>query len=63
MNRFGQALISGRMLVTAECLPPPGADAAAVQALSAALPPNLDAVIVADNPDRIRASAFSAAAS
>lgn len=62
MNRFGQALISGRMLVTAECLPPPGADAAAVQALSAALPQDLDAIIVADNPDKIRASAFSVAA-
>jgi methylenetetrahydrofolate reductase (NADPH) len=62
MNRFGQALISGRMLVTAECLPPSGADAATVRAISDALPKSLDAVIVADNPDKIRASAFSAAA-
>ena len=62
MNSFGQALISGRMLVTAECLPPSGTDAAAVRAISAALPQNLDGIIVADNPDKIRASAFSAAA-
>lgn len=61
MNKLGQALISGRMLVTAQCLPPRGADAAALKALAAALPRNLDAIVVADNPDHIRTSAFSAA--
>jgi len=62
MNRFGEVLNSGRLIVTAECLPPPGSDPDAIRTLSSALPPNLDAVVVADNPDRIRSSAFSAAA-
>jgi methylenetetrahydrofolate reductase (NADPH) len=62
MNSFAKAIYSGRMLVTAECYPPVGSDADAVQALSSALPSNLDAVVVADNPDRIRGSAFSVAA-
>jgi methylenetetrahydrofolate reductase (NADPH) len=62
MNSFGKAIYSGRMLVTAECYPPIGSDADAVQALSSALPSSLDAIVVADNPDRIRGSAFSVAA-
>ncbi len=62
MNRFSDALISGRLVVTAECLPPPGSDADAIRNLSSMLPSDLDAVVVADNPDRIRSSAFSAAA-
>jgi methylenetetrahydrofolate reductase (NADPH) len=62
MNRFAQALFSGRMIITAECFPPAGCDAGALKALSYALPPNLDAIVVADNPDRIRGSAFSVAA-
>ncbi len=62
MNKFAEALLSGRLIVTAECLPPCGSDAETVKDLSAALPVNLDAVVVADNPDRIRSSAFSTAA-
>ena len=50
------------MLVTAECFPPAGSDAEAVRMLASVLPRKLDAVVVADNPDRIRSSAFSAAA-
>ena len=61
MNRFEEALLSGRTLVTAECYPPAGSDPEAVRTLSSALPQNLDAVVVADNPDRIRSSAFSTA--
>jgi methylenetetrahydrofolate reductase (NADPH) len=61
MNSFGKALLSGRMLVTAECFPPAGSDADAVKKLSSWLPSSLDAVVVSDNPDRIRSSAFSAA--
>jgi methylenetetrahydrofolate reductase (NADPH) len=49
------------MITTAECFPPAGADADDLKALSRALPPDLDAVVVADNPDRIRGSAFSVA--
>lgn len=59
MNNFGKAIFSGRAIATAECLPPPGANPAAVDAASAALPAYLDAAVVADNPDRIRCSAFS----
>jgi methylenetetrahydrofolate reductase (NADPH) len=62
MNKFSDALISGRLIVTAECLPPPGSDANAIRKISSMLPPELDAVVVADNPDRIRSSAFSTAA-
>jgi methylenetetrahydrofolate reductase (NADPH) len=62
MNKFSQALFSGRMITTAAYLPPAGADSGALKALSNMLPPNLDAIVVADNPDRIRSSAFSAAA-
>ena len=62
MNKFAEALNSGRLIVTAECLAPRGSDTDAVRMLSASLPPNLDAVVVADNPDKIRSSAFSAAA-
>lgn len=62
MNKFAETLLSGRRIVTAECLPPRGSDAQAVRDLSSALPSNLDAVVVADNPDSIRSSAFSTAA-
>ncbi len=58
---FGRALNSGRLVVTAECVPPRGADAAFVMDFSDKLPQNLDAIVVADNPDAIRSSAFSAA--
>ena len=61
MNKLAKALNSGRLVVTAECLPPLGSDAGAIRELSSLLPPELDAVVVADNPDRIRGSAFSAA--
>jgi methylenetetrahydrofolate reductase (NADPH) len=62
MDRFAKTLDSGQLIVTADCLPPRGSDADAVKMLSSILPQNLDAVVVADNPDRIRSSAFSAAA-
>ena len=61
MNKLAQAFNSNRLIVTAACLSPRGSDADAVKALASALPPNLDAVVVADNPDRIRGSAFSSA--
>jgi methylenetetrahydrofolate reductase (NADPH) len=61
MNRFGDALSSGRLLLTAEYLPPRGSDADAVKLFSSAIPRDIDAVIVADNPDVIRSSALSAA--
>jgi methylenetetrahydrofolate reductase (NADPH) len=61
MNKLANALMSGRLIVTAECLPPRGADPEAVRAYASALPQNLDAVVVSDNPDVIRGSALSAA--
>ena len=61
MNSLTQALNSGRLMVTAECLPPRGADAEAVKKLGTLLPGKLNAVVVADNPDKVRCSAFSAA--
>jgi methylenetetrahydrofolate reductase (NADPH) len=59
---LGQALSSGRLLLTAECIPPRSGGAEAVRALSAALAPSLDAVVVADNPDEIHGSALACAA-
>lgn len=61
-NKLCQALNSGKFLVTAECLPPAGADAEALLATAAKLPDSLDAIVLPDNPDRIRLSAFAAAA-
>jgi methylenetetrahydrofolate reductase (NADPH) len=61
-SKLGQALSSGRLAITAECLPPRAADAAAVKKLSAELPPSLDAVVVPDNPDEIHGSALACAA-
>ena len=61
-HRLADALNSGRLIVMAQCLPPCGSDRDAFMTLSDTLPSNLDAIVVADNPDRIRASAFSVAA-
>ena len=60
--KLASALASGRLAVTAECVPPRSGDAAAIKKLSAELPPNLDAVVVADNPDKIHGSALACAA-
>jgi methylenetetrahydrofolate reductase (NADPH) len=61
MNRFAEALMSGRLVLTTECLPPRGSDPEAIRLFSAMMPQSVDAVVVADNPDVIRGSAFSAA--
>jgi methylenetetrahydrofolate reductase (NADPH) len=61
-TKLAQALASGRLAITAECQPPRSGDAAAIRQLSAALPPGLDAVVVADNPDGIHGSALACAA-
>ena len=61
-NRLASALAAGRLAITAECLPPPSADRAAVKALSEALPSSLDAVVVAENCEEIRSSALACAA-
>ena len=61
-SRLAQTLASGRLAVTAECLPPASADAAAVKKLAAALPSSLDAVVVADNCGEIHSSSLACAA-
>jgi methylenetetrahydrofolate reductase (NADPH) len=61
-SRLAQALVSGRLVLTAECLPPRGGGAAAVGTLSSALPPNLDGVVVPDNPGETQGSALACAA-
>jgi methylenetetrahydrofolate reductase (NADPH) len=57
-----QALERDRLVLTAECLPPRSGGAEAVGRLSTVLPPCLDAVVVADNPDEIHGSAMACAA-
>jgi methylenetetrahydrofolate reductase (NADPH) len=54
-----QALSSGKLLLTAECVPPRAGGGDAVGKLSNALPENIDAVVVADNPDGIYGSALA----
>jgi methylenetetrahydrofolate reductase (NADPH) len=61
-SKLAQALASGRLVLTAECLPPRSGDAEAVKKLATVLPPSLDALVVADNPDEIHGSALACAA-
>jgi methylenetetrahydrofolate reductase (NADPH) len=61
-SKLAEKLKTGRPVVTAECLPPRGADAEAVKKMAAALPQGLDAVVVADNPEEVRGSATACAA-
>ena len=61
-SKFAQALTSGRLVLTAECLPPRTGGAEAVKSLSTVLAPALDAIVVADNPDEIHGSALACAA-
>jgi methylenetetrahydrofolate reductase (NADPH) len=61
-SRLGRTLSTGRLAVTAECLPPLSGDAGAVKKLSALLPARLDAVVVADNCGQIGGSALACAA-
>jgi methylenetetrahydrofolate reductase (NADPH) len=61
-TEFGQALTSGRLILTAECLPPRSGGAEAIRRLSTVLAPALDGVVVADNPDEIHGSALACAA-
>jgi methylenetetrahydrofolate reductase (NADPH) len=61
-SRLAEALVSGKFVLTAECLPPRGGDAGAVGKLSSVLAPKLDAVVVADNPGEAQGSALACAA-
>jgi methylenetetrahydrofolate reductase (NADPH) len=48
-TKLAQTLGAGKWAITAECLPPRGADPSAVKKLAACFSPALDAVVVADN--------------
>jgi len=58
-TRLADALRSGRLAVTAEYVPPPGADREVIRKQVASLPPALDAVVVADNHAEIGTSALA----
>jgi methylenetetrahydrofolate reductase (NADPH) len=62
MSRLTEKLASGRLSLTAACLPPQDADPASVRKLAAYFPPAIDSVVVADNPHRARGSALACAA-
>jgi methylenetetrahydrofolate reductase (NADPH) len=62
MSSLAEVLKNGNPVLTAECLPPLGGGAAAIQKLAAVMPKNLSAVVVADNPDEVRGSAVACAA-
>ena len=61
-SKLEQTLGAGRQALTAECLPPRSGDAGAVRKLASCFPPNLDAVVVADNPEEVGGSALATAA-
>jgi methylenetetrahydrofolate reductase (NADPH) len=61
-SRLAQALSAGKRALLAECLPPRGADAAAVKQLAALFPQSVDAVVVAENREHVRSSPLACAA-
>ena len=58
-TKLAHALRSGRLALTAEYVPPAGADGEVIRKQAASLPPALDAVVVADNQGEIGASALA----
>jgi methylenetetrahydrofolate reductase (NADPH) len=61
-SQLAQALQAQRLVITAECLPPRGADYLRVKEFVAALPKTVSAVVVVENHEELRASALSCAA-
>jgi len=61
-TKLAQTLGAGKWAITAECLPPRGADPSAVKKLAACFSAVLDAVVVADNHHDVRSSALACAA-
>jgi methylenetetrahydrofolate reductase (NADPH) len=61
-SQLAEALRTQRLVITAECLPPRGADGSAVKQLVPCLPKTLSALVVAENHEEIRACALSCAA-
>jgi len=61
-NKLAEKLDSGKLALTAACLPPHDIDAASVKRLAGYFPAVLDGVVVADNPGKVRGSALACAA-
>jgi methylenetetrahydrofolate reductase (NADPH) len=61
-SRLGEKLASGKLALTAACLPPSTTDAASIKKLAACFPAAIDSVVVADNPGKARGSALACAA-
>ena len=61
MSKLSEKLGSGKPALTAACLPPHGADPAAVKKLATCFPPSLDAVIVGDHAEQAHGSALGCA--
>jgi methylenetetrahydrofolate reductase (NADPH) len=61
-SRLSEKLGSGKLALTAACLPPHDSDAASIKKLASCFPAAIDSVVVADNPSRVRGSALACAA-
>ena len=61
MSKLSEKLGSGKMVVTAACVPPHGTDPAAVKKLAACFPPSLDGVVVGDHAEQAHGSALACA--
>ncbi len=60
-SRLSEKLGSGKLVVTAACLPPHGTDPAAVKKLATCFPASLDGVIVGDHAEQAHGSALACA--
>jgi len=61
-SKLSEKLASGKLALTAACLPPHDTDAASIKKLAACFPAAVDSVVVADNPHKARGSALACAA-
>jgi len=61
-SKLSEKLGSGKLALTAACLPPHHSDAASIKKLAACFPAAVDSVVVADNPSKVRGSALACAA-
>jgi methylenetetrahydrofolate reductase (NADPH) len=61
-SRLTEKLASGKLALTAACLPPQDTDTASIRKLASYFPPAVDSVVVADNPHKARGSALACAA-
>lgn len=61
-NKLAEKLGSGKLALTAACLPPHDGDPASVKKLAGCFPSSLDGVVVVDNPNKLHGSALACAA-